>query len=452
MPYSFHAGAAVTDISPGLGIPLAGYPHFPRHNTGIHDPLMAACIVLDDGATRMAIVCIDTLFFSRRYVQKVRQSAEASTGIPAANILVCCSHTHSSPWGSDFFELGVPGDVIHPDAGYIAMLQDKLTSLIVKASADMFDARLSVEKGICGREQGVGGNRRDPNGPADPEVWTMGIQDNRGKWRACLVKYALHPTIIHEESTLVTADYPGYIRQYLSKHFPGMIMLFAQGTSGDQSTRYFRKGQSFDEAERIGTAIGRVAGEVLMRQEKLCGVRLGAWSEKVRLPLKHLPARTEMESRVNRAREHYSSLKAAGAPYLDVQNANLVMLGEEDTLACVLAQERGDRIGFIEDELPGEVQVIGIGDARLVGLPGEIFVEFGQRIQKGSPFPKTFVVTCANGILPGYVCTAEAYAAGGYETGASLLTPEAGDILTRTAVKILNDGKDYADFKKEDCT
>ena len=437
MTDSLRAGVASVDISPGPGIPLAGYPHFPRPNTGVHDPLMAACIVLDDGATRVAIVCIDTLFFSRRYVQKVRQNTESSTGIPAANILICCSHTHSSPWGSDFFELGVPGDVIHPDAGYIAMLQDKLTSLIIKASTDMFDARLSVDKGICGREHGVGGNRRDPNGPADPEVWTIGIQDNRGKWRACLVKYALHPTIIHEDSTLVTADYPGYIRQYLNKHFPGMIMLFAQGTSGDQSTRYFRKGQSFDEADRIGAAIGCVAGEVLMRQEKLNSVRLGAWSEPVNLNLKIMPARAEIEARVKLAREHHASLKDGGAPYLDIQNANLVMLGEEDTLACVLAQERGDRIGFIEDELPGEVQVIGLGDARLVGLPGEIFVEFGQRIQKGSPFPKTFVLTCANGILPGYVCTAEAYAAGGYETGASLLTPAAGEILVRTAVKII---------------
>jgi hypothetical protein len=64
-------------------------------------------------------------------------------------------------------------------------------------------------------------------------------------------------------------------------------------------------------------------------------------------------------------------------------------------------------------------------------------VEFGHYIQKESPFPKTFVITCANGILPGYVCTAEAYAAGGYETGASLLTPEAGEILTNKALEIL---------------
>lgn len=167
------------------------------------------------------------------------------------------------------------------------------------------------------------------------------------------------------------------------------------------------------------------------------GIRLGVWSATVDLALRTLPSRTEMESRVTRAKTHYAALKAAGASYLEVQNANLTVLGEEDTLAFVLMKERGGSMGFIEDELPAEVQVIGIGDARIVCLPGEVFVEFGRRIQATSPFPKTFVVTIANGILPGYVCTAEAYAAGGYETGASLLTPQAGEALTKAAVKIL---------------
>jgi len=434
------AGAAVVDISPGLGIPLAGYPHFPRPNTGIHDPLYAACVVLDDGATRLALVCMDLLMMSRRYVRNIRRKAEAKTGIPGGNILICCSHTHSSPWGSDWFELGeTTGEIMRPDAAYMDTLENKLVNLIAMASGDMFEARIAVDKVLCGKECGIGGNRRDPNGPADPEVWTVGVQDSKGTWRACLVKYALHPTVIHEDSTEVTADYPAYIRKELERRYPGMILLFAQGTAGDQSTRYFRQGQSFVEAERIGTAIGQAASTVLERLKVQDGARLGIWTAKVELALRMLPSRVEMESRVTRAKAHYAALKAAGASYLEVQNANLTVLGEEDTLAFVLLKERGASMGFIEDELPAEIQVIGIGDARIVALPGEVFVEFGKRIQNGSPFPKTFVVTIANGILPGYVCTAEAYAAGGYETGASLLTPEAGEALARTAVNILQE-------------
>jgi len=56
------AGASIVDISPKKGIELAGYPHYLRHNTGIHDPLYASCIFLDDGITKLAIVCMDILF------------------------------------------------------------------------------------------------------------------------------------------------------------------------------------------------------------------------------------------------------------------------------------------------------------------------------------------------------------------------------------------------------
>ena len=152
MQSSLRAGATLADISPGPGIPLAGYPHFPRPNTGIHDPLYAGCLVLDDGATRLAIVCMDMLFFSRRYVLSVRRKAEAQTGIPAANILLCCSHTHSSPWGSDWFELGEKtGELVRPEAAYMDTLENKLVELIVRASHDMFAARIAVDKISCGK-------------------------------------------------------------------------------------------------------------------------------------------------------------------------------------------------------------------------------------------------------------------------------------------------------------
>ena len=84
-------------------------------------------------------------------------------------------------------------------------------------------------------------------------------------------------------------------------------------------------------------------------------------------------------------------------------------------------QERGEKFELLEDEIPVEVQVIGIGDTRIVGIQGEIFVEFGMTIQYRAPFDKTFVIELANGCLPGYACTARAYAQGGYETGASLV-------------------------------
>jgi len=434
-----YAGSSIVDISPKPGIPLAGYPHFPRYNTGVHDPLYASCLTLDDGVACLAIVCADLVGISKALTRRVRRGVESQTGIPGANIMLACSHTHSGPWTAMEFDSDSADGLTKQDAGFVAELEEKLIQLVVSSARNPFEAKIGIEKGICGKEQGIGGNRRDPKGPVDPEVWTIGVQDLAGKWRACLVKYALHPTVIHEDSTVVTADYPAYIRSYLAKTHPGMIMLFAQGVSGDQSSRYFRKGQSFGEAERIGSTIGKTAADVLARMPLSATVPLAAQSGIAEIQLRKLPPCAELENMIAQAKRNYEALKFAKAPYLDIQNANLALLGAEDLLALHTVQEHKPTCEMLNDEPHAEVQVFGVGDTRMVGLPGEIFVEFGLQIQKASPLPKTFVIELANGYLPGYVCTAEAYARGGYETGASMLTVQAGDALVATSLRLLNE-------------
>jgi hypothetical protein len=113
------------------------------------------------------------------------------------------------------------------------------------------------------------------------------------------------------------------------------------------------------------------------------------------------------------------------------------VLGAEDTLGYIMLEEKDQRFPLRDDELPIEIQVIGIGDDRIVGIQGELFVEFGLTIQYRSPFARTFVIELANGCLPGYAATARAYAEGGCEAGTSLLTGRSGDQIVEAAVKLL---------------
>lgn len=431
------AGASIVDISPKKGIELAGYPHYLRHNTGIHDPLYASCIFLDDGITKLAIVCLDILFFSKVYVKEVRERVSSKVNIPAGNIMISCSHTHSGPWASGRLDLEGLERGLKPDMGYVLSLKDKLVDLITNACSNTFEAKIGIEKGICGKEKGIGGNRRDPDGPADPEVWTIGIKDKKDNWRAALVKYSLHPTVIHEESTVVTADYPSYIRRYLAKTKPEMIFLFAQGTSGDQSTRYFRKGQTFKEAERIGFEIGRVADSILNSMKLTSDVPLIVKSTETGIELRKLPTEEAAEAEVAETKKRLGKLRQGNASYIEIQNANLKNLGAECKLGYIKLKNKGIDLELEVNELPAEIQVIGIGDSRIVAVPGEIFVEFGLNIQKRSPFEKTFVIALANGCLPGYACTEEAYSKGDYEAGTSMLTARSGDIIVQAALRFL---------------
>ena len=92
------AGMARVDITPPQGLELAGYPHYPRYNTGAHDPLYAACMYLADGGQEVAMVTLDLLFFSKKHVAEVRRRTAAACGV--ANVMISCSHTHSGPWAS----------------------------------------------------------------------------------------------------------------------------------------------------------------------------------------------------------------------------------------------------------------------------------------------------------------------------------------------------------------
>ncbi len=250
--------------------------------------------------------------------------------------------------------------------------------------------------------------------------------------------YALHPTVLHEENTLVSADYPAYIREYLAGEMPGMNLLFMQGTSGDQSTRYFRSAQTFEEAERIGTQIGKEVKRVIESTGFHDNSKIFVNSTEIDIKLRTFPTLEEAWEAVCEAKERHENLKKSGAPYIDVQNAYLKLLGAEDMLGYTKLLKEGEKIDILDDEVPAEVQVIGIGDVRIVCLPGEIFVEFGLDIKRRSPYKNTFVVELANGCLPGYVYTKDALETGGYETDTSMLAPETGYVFVEKALELLD--------------
>lgn len=82
------------------------------------------------------------------------------------------------------------------------------------------------------------------------------------------------------------------------------------------------------------------------------------------------------------------------------------------------------------ERMPAEIQAIRIGRWTFVGWPGEVFVDFGLRVQHERP--DTFIISLANGELQGYLVTAEAVAERGYEASNGLFrSPDSGDLLVQ---------------------
>ncbi len=420
------------DITPPKGLELAGYPHYPRYNEGAHDPLYAACMYLENNGQEVAMVTLDLLFFSKIHVAKVRENVEKRCGLSGKNIMISCSHTHSGPWASgrldiESLEAGLPQPM-----EYVEELIEKITELIVKAKEEAYDAYFASGVTVCGAESGIGGNRRLPGGPHDPLVSVLAIKDTNDNIKGIMVNYTLHPTFIHEWSNVCTADYPCYLKLELEESIPGVLVGFAQGASGNQSSRYYRQGESYDEAERVGRILGKAAYSVIKKLEWENDVEIKAAQEIQEIELRDFGTEEELRAQVAHDEAIYKDLYAKYGKstnrdeYYLWQNANLKLLGSEDQLGYILMKKKGIKIDLLEDEVPAEIQIIRIGGTCVVGIQGEVFVEYGLFVKAMAGFGVVVVNELANGVLPGYLYTPESLVTGGYETDTSMLGEDFG--------------------------
>ena len=439
-----YAGTAVNEITPERGEELAGYPHYPRNNTGVHDPLYATCMYLNNGTEEVAMVTLDLLFFSKKHAAEARRRIRKNCGIPEKHVMISCSHTHSGPWASGRLDLESieAGKKQNPD--YIAFVVGKVVDAVCRAKREAVVAEYTACLGMCGAESGVGGNRRFPGGPHDPLVSVQATRDKSGKLLCIMVNYTLHPTFIHEWSTVVTADYPCYLRMELKERAPGAAVGFAQGASGNQSSRYYRQGESYDEAERVGRTLGRAAWAALEKAQWRDALEIGVADTEIPLELRTFDSEDVLEARAERATRRYQELYARYGQsrnrdeYYLWQNANLKMLGAEDQLGYARMQKKGVKIELLEDEQPVEIQVFRLGDTCVIGCQGEIFVEYALYVKAMAGFGIVVFNELANGCLPGYLYTPESLIDGGYETDTSMLGEQFGRHLVERVLEAID--------------
>ncbi|HOY59999.1 MAG TPA: hypothetical protein PK640_17920, partial [Verrucomicrobiota bacterium] len=80
-------GVAASDITPPLGIPMAGYYHA-RGADGVLDPLLSKAMVIEADGVRGAFVALDLISVTREITDQARAEIEKSTGIPGAHVMI----------------------------------------------------------------------------------------------------------------------------------------------------------------------------------------------------------------------------------------------------------------------------------------------------------------------------------------------------------------------------
>jgi neutral ceramidase len=425
MSEQFLAGFGRREITPRRPCFLVGYPHVERTSTGVHDPLFASVVCLQNESTAVLLISLDILFVSAEWTRDCRECIHRETGIPAESILIAATHTHSGPHVAEV--LAWKDDPVVPpvDPHYLAFMREQTLAAAVDAWKTLEPARAAWT--TADARSLAGGNRIDPTGAEDPEAGLLILRHASTRAPlAVLSIYGMHPTVLHEDSTLVSSDFIGFARAEVEAALPGAGMVYLNGVCGNQSPRRVVTAQTFAEAERIGRALGKRMLEALSLAEDftenfpVCGsIRT------LRLEGKIFPPVEEAAANLERARSEFARLKSEGAPASAVRTAECTVFGAEEVLTLAHAELTGEAGGLREKYRHMEIQAFRLGDTILAAWPGEFFVEYGLEFKRRAG-TRAFVVTMANGDLQGYVVTPEAEAAQGYEAQMSLFPARVG--------------------------
>ncbi|WP_164821693.1 neutral/alkaline non-lysosomal ceramidase N-terminal domain-containing protein [Paenibacillus koleovorans] len=421
-------GMAEVDITPPLGSSIPGY-FKDRRSSGVRDPLYAKALVVETEERTVAFIVTDTIDLARRDVERIRERVQQLTDIPDSHIMVSATHTHTGPPVKEGFNSQI-------DESYMEWFAKKAADAAVLAHKGRVEARIGFGRG---HEADIAFNRRyfmkdgtfrtNPGvnnpltdraaGPIDPELLVVRIDAADGSPIGVLTNYACHTDAVGGSE--YSADFPGVMSALIKKALGDKtIHMFMMGTSGNiNHIDISGKFKGPNHHIRIGTVL---AAETLKVREKIVDAS-GELELDVNRTFFGAPHRSPTEQEVRQADEALGNEAAAG----DVE----------------LAFAR--QIRKLQAEGPGmteiEIQSIRLGGLAIVGVPAELFVEFGLGIKANSPFPFTLVNELCNGSTRGYICTQEAYGQGGYEprtSNNSKMAIDTGDRIVEHVVELLH--------------
>lgn len=388
-------------ITPTLGSFMPGY-FGNRKSTGVKDELYAKALVIESNDELLCLISVDALFIPAKEAEAARKRLSKQWGIHEKQIMISATHSHTGPPVRK-------GDDGSPNEPYLSFLVDKMCDAAMMAYQKRRPAKLGIGSG---EEKDISFNRRyvmkdgsvrtnpgfanqdqivRPAGPIDLEVTVMRIDDIDGEPIGVVVNFACHTDTVG--GTEYSGDYPAEMSRVLKQVLgPDVVCLFLLGACGNINHLDFMHGKA--EQRQRHDAMGRIlAGEALKVREKI-----------------HCIAEVPIQSS-----HSFYSFELRRPSQEEVEEAKRILQAEDAGNEHFFAKQMLLIDQLTDHAATAEIQAIRIGEWAIVGLPGEIFVEFGLDLKQHSPFSKTMINTLCNGSIYGYVCTREAYAQGGYE-------------------------------------
>lgn len=400
------AGVGCLALQPKIGTNLVGYAPI-QETVGIHDPIHARALVIENDDTTIALCSIEVCFFLAQDVKQMRKLIGERCSILPENIMFFATHTHSAP---AFYE---------PE-NWVKSPAETAADAVLQAYENRQPAKIGMG---YGQLQGYSINRRFMDRPIDPSISVIRIDTADNKPMSVFGTYGNHAVVMGSDNTHVSGDWPGHSSLRLESEFGGdFVAIFGQGGAGDINP--------LTETVRQRLAAGhpiQAIGATSTMYGKYDPDDINSWDIEERAGGTFIEAETIAIAYNNEVMRVWRSIETTDEIDLWTERVYVNALPDENevpipnTPEIMQSRERFKRILADADEngLDIEIMMLGIGDALLVGQPGETFSENSVAFRKlcqqmGIKHP--VLVSYANGWYS-YLTPENAYVEGGYEVG-----------------------------------
>lgn len=377
------AGYGERIVNPSSEVELSGYGYYlERKAKEILDDLKVRALGMEEKGEKLILISCDILSLSTEFADEIRREISENENIPIENILISTIHTHTGPAGQNMRGCG------ELNLEYCNQLKNKIGEAVEDAIKEQAEAEAFY---FFEAIEPIGFNRRNGNFyPIDPLLKVIVFQ--RANRKIYLFNYTCHPVtlgIIDRAS----ACWPGRVVKEIEKG--GNDGIFFQGFCGDIDpvTNLNRWGKGTEEDIDLYGKL--VYGRILKGErysKKILHPVLKSAEKRIKLPLK-VPGIEEIE------KETQDWIKSTEESENEGMKKFILDWEKE-------AKEKHEyffKNPYIDD-VP--IQVISIGELKMVGLPGEVFCEYDLNLRK--KFPVLLTIGYANGCV-GYLPVENAY-------------------------------------------
>ncbi|MDI9604257.1 MAG: alpha/beta fold hydrolase [Bacteroidota bacterium] len=401
--------------------------------------LRARGVVLLGDAEPIVLCAIDWIGISNGSQDVFKEALAEAAGTIPNRVVVHTVHQHDAPVSDFTAERMMIDNNLPPgsfdgtfDRELITRLQAAIRQSLQRVkrvthvglgSAEVFEVAsnrrinkkdgrvLSIRFSSCRNPQ----LRAMPEGLIDPELSIVSFWENDTPV-AALNFYACHPQSYYRMA-ITHPDFPGIARYIRQLAVPEALQVYFNGAGGNIAAGKYNDGSHVTRlhlAERLADGMER------------------AWRDTKRYDI--------------RSKDLGWNTEYLFLPYDEEKITEFEKAMPADSNRLV-----ANRIAWYKRRVAGkgiETACLRVGDARVLFMPGELFVEYQLAAKEMAP--DHFVAMAAYGEFgPSYIGTKEAYDEGGYEVQVSPVTAESEEVILQNIQSLLNRSMEPCDEEQD---